>query len=125
MALGRIAPEDSDALLQYFASYRGPIYAGLVFDDPFIVNDPLSVEVLGSAYRRTLLQIELVDHVLRNLYALSWSVGNLTSVAGVAGWDASFNGSPRFYTPYAAPIDYPTGGIHQHPALDLYIGLDS
>lgn len=130
MTYGRISPQDDTALLKYWYSYRGPIYIGLSSGDPFIVNDPLSVEILGSSYRRQLLKLTLVtgsaEAVLRNAEDLSWTVGPMTSVSGLVGWDAAFNGNPRFYTPISSgPVDYPAGGTHKHPAFELFIGLDS
>lgn len=123
MILGRIDPADAAAMMAYYASYRGPIYAGLCFDDPYTVSDPLSVEVLGAAYRRMLLVLTQSDAALQNANMLQWALAPLSRVSGIAGWDAPFNGRPRFYTPLPEVVPFPAGGIYQHPALDLALAL--
>lgn len=125
MPYGRIDPADTVALMRYWYTYRGPIYAGLVFGDPYLTNDPLSVEIIGGAYYRPVLALSLVDSQLRNSGPLAWALPAMTTLAGVTGWDAPFNGGLRFYTPFDEPIDYPVGGTFTLDALELYVGLDS
>lgn len=124
MPYGRIAPDDVTELLNHWYA-RSKLYAALMFGDPFLVSDPLSVEVLGDAYRRPLLVLQTVDQVLRNPAALTWAVQPMTRVSGIAGFDAAFNGRPRFYTPLPKPLDYPTGGNVVFPARELYVGIDA
>lgn len=124
MAYGRMAPDDVAELLTHWYA-RTPLYAALMFGDPFLISDPLSVEVLGDAYRRPLLVMDLVDTVLRNTTSLLWTVQPMTRVSGIAGFDAAFNGRPRFYTPLPTPLDYPTGGSVSFPAREIYVGIDA
>lgn len=124
MPYGRLAPDDVTDMLDYW-NKRMRRWVGLVFGDPFLVNDPLSVEVLGDAYRRAPFIMTRVDKVLRNAGPFQWSVAPGSSLHGVASWDAAFNGHPCHYTPFNAPIDYPAGGTFILPAYELAIGLDS
>lgn len=125
MPYGRLHDDDVDAMLDYWYAYRGDIWIGIVSGDPFLVSDPLTVEVLGDAYRRATLHMTRVDTILRNSEAISWAVAPMTRVSGYAGWDGPFNGKPRFYTPLPEPVDYPIGGTHLLPARELGISLDS
>lgn len=124
MPYGRLAPDDVTELLDHWNA-RTPRWAALMFGDPFAVNDPLSVEVLGDAYRRPPFVLSRVDKVLRNAAPLQWTVAPGSSLHGVASFDAPFNGNPCHYTPLPAPQDYPVGGTFILPAYELAIGLDS
>lgn len=108
------------------ASAAKPCWAALMTDDPYMVSDPLTAEVLGSAYRRPSCPLELVDTVLRNQLALSWSgLPPMSRIAGVAGFDAPFNGSLRWWCPLPTPLDFPAGGGWAVGARTIYLGVDS
>jgi hypothetical protein len=100
-------------------------YMGLLIGDPRTTSDPLSLEVLGNAYRRPLITFERRDQVLRNVQPLNWTVGPMTRVAGVASFDAAFNGNWQFWLPLEDPLDYPAGGALTYAKGDLFVGIDT
>jgi hypothetical protein len=128
MASGRFAPWITQAWLvgpQIPPLKDIPQWAALVSSDPYLVSDPLAVEVLGDAYRRPQFTPQVVDQILRNAAALSWTVGPMTRIAGIAGFDAAFNGRLMWYTPLPDALDYPAGGSVSFPAREIYLGVDS
>lgn len=121
---GRISPDIVSSWLDQLAAR--PCWAGLMTGDPFLTSDPLTVEVIGAAYRRPQFLYERVDTVLRNAAALNWrGIAAFTRVSGVAGFDKAFNGALLWYTPLPEALDYPTGGNLDFPIRELYIGIDS
>ena len=124
MPYGRLAPDDVTDMLVYW-NKKMPRWCGLMIGDPFLVSDPLSMEIIGGAYRRPPFALSITDNILRNLQAWSWAVPPMTRVAGYASFDAAHNGKVCSYTPLPDPVDYPVGGTHTLAALSLYIGIDS
>jgi hypothetical protein len=127
MGLGRIAPDITAAwLTSSMGGIAEPQWAGLVSDDPFETSNPLSVEILGDAYRRPSCPRELVGTVLRNSTVLHWAFGPMTRIVGVAGFDAAFNGRVRWFIPFDGdPLNFPSGGSYDLPARSLFIGIDT
>jgi hypothetical protein len=82
--------------------------------------------VLGSAYRRPLISFELLDNIIRNSQPATWTVGPSTRIAGIASFDAAFNGNWQVWLPVPAdPIDFPAGGNYSVKINDLFIGIDT
>jgi len=128
MPAGRIAPWVTQAWLhgpQLPPLDKIPTWAALVSSDPFLLSDPLAVEVLGDAYRRPSFPMQWVDQVIRNASALGWTVGPMSRIGGIAGFDAPFNGRILWYTPLPDALDYPVGGSVSFPAREIYLGVDS
>ena len=121
---GWFDPDDITAFLDSWA--RLPRFAGLCSSDPKLASDPLTVEVLGDAYRRTPAAWLRSGMLLRN--STPWQFMGLlpgTRVHGIAIWDASFNGKVKAYIPLDEPVDLPTGGNFTAAAGDYFIGFDS
>jgi hypothetical protein len=101
-------------------------WLALVNADPYGVSDPLTVEVLGDLYDRIAPTWERsAPNVLMLADTVYWR--NLTPgtrVAGVAGFDAPFNGHMLYADLLDAPIDYPTGGNFILPQGEYFLGVD-
>lgn len=121
---GRIAPTKIIGWLTQEAAL--PCYVGLVTADPFGTSDPLSVEILGDAYRRPQFGYELVGTILRNSLPLHWAgIPALTRVAGIAGFGSLYGSDLSWYTPFPDPMDFPAGGNLDFPAREVFIGIDT
>jgi hypothetical protein len=119
---------DSEDLIEFLSGWAAkPRFAGLVSTDPALVSDPLTVEVLGDAYRRVLnVGFTLSSLLLRNSIQWQWfGLAAGTRVSGFAIWDSAFNGRVKAYAPLDAPIDFPAGGNYSVPAGEVFIGIDS
>lgn len=124
MRNGRIS---TDKLAEYVLDLAStPMWLGLSSQDPFAVDDPLAVEVVGSTYSRPVAGWTLVaPTLLRSNRVSRWSgLVPGTRVVAVVAWSEAFNGRPLVYMPLAAPQDFPAGGTFQLPIGELYVGMD-
>jgi len=101
-------------------------WLALVSADPRTATDPLAVEIIGGVYAR-----QLGSWTRTGPRALTLDAGvvwrNLvpgTQVAGVAGFDAEFNGTLLFTDMLIEPMNYPAGGSYVLPANQYVLGLD-
>lgn len=129
MAVGRFADRITQAWLggpQLPPMINMEHWGALMVNDPFTTSDPLSVELLGAAYRRPQIIFEQVSQVLRNTNFFSWmGIPPQSRITGVAGFDAPYNGNFSWYFPLDEPLDFPAGGRWDIATHDLYLGIDS
>lgn len=124
MRTGRIS---TAKLAEYVLDLAGtPMWLGLSSQDPFSVDDALTVEVQGTAYYRPQASWTLVAPTLLRSNSVSRWAGLVpgTRVTAVVAWTSSFNGVPLIYMPLAEPKDFPQGGTFQLPSGELYVGID-
>jgi hypothetical protein len=111
----------------WITSLRGlDHYLALVSADPYGVSDPLTVEVLGDLYsREEPVWARPSPGVLMLDETVYWrNLAPGTRVAGVAGFDAPFNGNLLYADLLDVPNDYPTGGNFVLPAGEFFLGVD-
>lgn len=105
---------------------KTPMWLGLVTANPFLVTDPLVIEVAGtSAYRRPQASWSRSGRVLTSTTPATWNgIPPLTTVLGIAGFSAPFNGELMAYMKLPDPgQDFPTGGSFTMPAGELWVGV--
>lgn len=122
--MGAIAP----TLLAGFLDQIGALdlYLGLVSSDPLLVGDPLAVEITGPAYVRELGNFSRVSPLtlLLGASAVFDSIDLDTVVAGVAVWDAQYNGHLVARKMLASPKSFPTGGSYTVAGGAFALGFD-
>lgn len=101
-------------------------WMALVYANPMTAPDPLAVEVIGTVYaRQSGIWVRTSPTLLTLNAALVWL--NLvpgTVVAGVAGFDAEFNGNLLFADMLPTPKTYSAGGNYSLPSGQFVLGLD-
>ena len=101
-------------------------WLALVSANPMTASDPLAVEIIGTVYARQLgIWVRTSPTLLTLDSAVVWT--NLvpgTVVAGVAGFDAEFNGNLLFADLLIDPLNYPNGGAYALPSGQYVLGLD-
>lgn len=101
-------------------------WMALVYSDPMTAPDPLAVEIIGTVYARQLGAWVRTSPTLLTLdQAIVWL--NLvpgTVVAGVAGFDAEFNGNLLFADMLPQPQTYSAGGNYALASGQFVLGLD-
>lgn len=102
------------------------MWLGLCSQDPSAVDDPLTVEVVGSVYRRPAAYWQNAGPtLLRNSTPYAWNgLVPGTIVACVTAWDAAFNGRLLAVMPLDEPQMFPAGGSFSLASGELYVGVD-
>jgi len=124
MRSGRIAPAVIGTWLDDLS--RRDMWIGLSTADPFTVDDPITTEIPGAAYRRARVVWQRASVLLlRNGNVLQWT-GLLpgTQVACLVGWSAAFNGDPLVTMPLPELRHFPAGGAIKLGAGEVYVGAD-
>jgi hypothetical protein len=103
------------------------IWLALVSADPLAVSDPMTVEVVGEALAREQSDWEHTTPTMMTLLnsVLFTGLPPGAHVAGVAGFDAPFNGHLLFSDLLDSPVDFPSGGSYTLPAGEYVIGIDT
>lgn len=101
-------------------------YLTLVSADPGGSTDPLTVEIVGGTLaRQTSIWLRTGPTALTlEVPVLFPGIPPGGHVAGVAGFDAAFNGTMLFYDLFDVAIDYPSGGTFLLPGGEYVLGVD-
>ena len=102
------------------------LWLTLVSDDPEGVSDPLTVEIIGSTLTRhqtTWSRTPLLLTTSRSVVFSGIPVG--AHVAGLAVFNADFNGDLLASDLFPEPVDYPAGGTWVLPIGEFAIGFSA
>ena len=97
----------------------------LVSDDPEGASDPLTVEIIGGSLTRHQATWARTPLLLTTTAAVIFSgipVG--AHVAGLAVFDADFNGNLLASDLFPEPVDYPSGGTWVLPSGEFAFGFN-
>lgn len=107
-----------------------PVWWGLFYDNPLVVTDPTTVEILGGTYERPEHTVPgdwdafgltgLVNSI--DVEFLNIPPGN--SIHAVGLWDDDTGGKLLGADVLDDPVNFPDGGSWVLPAGDFYFGFD-
>ena len=100
------------------------LWLTLVSDDPEGVSDPLTVEIIGGTLTRHQTTWSRTPLLLTTAGSVVFSgipVG--AHVAGIACFNADFNGDLLASDLFPEPVDYPSGGTWVLPTGEFAMGF--
>lgn len=102
-------------------------YVALFSSDPYAVQTPSTVEIVGASYARFLAATTLSGRLMTLTSAMSFQgIAAGGQVAFLGAFDAAFNGNFLWAGPVpGGPFAYPTGGSLAVAANSVHVGLDS
>jgi hypothetical protein len=124
MTFGRFSTYQSTIWMNYMEA--SDKWLSIVSADPLVVADPQTSEVVGGTVAR-------MEGSWTRTSATSMTLNSALTfrglpagahVAGVAGFDAEFNGNLLFSDLLDEPVDFPNGGTYVVPAGEYVIGID-
>lgn len=99
-------------------------HLGLSTQDPYTVNDPLTVEPQALGYNRAPVTWARSGRVLRNAVPVSWTgLPPATRIVSITLWSAAVNGELLANVPIEV-IELATSGGFPIGVQQLFVGLD-